>query len=117
MYWLPVTAGYAAAPVAGAIGLLFVLGWSLRSYELRGPTSSAGLQPVIAVRDAGLGIGADFYCDLRVLDATGAVIAERQLGSQHPRGGPQLLRDSMQWTSPDTLAFTTRTGAEQLNMR
>jgi hypothetical protein len=116
LWWTPLTVVSAAAPFVLGYALLFGLQRTLGRYELPGPPSPTGLTTILALRDAGLGIGADFYCDVRVLDGNGNVVATRECGSQHPRGGPELLRDSMRWTSPTTLEFTSRDGPERLTV-
>lgn len=116
LWWAPAAIVAATAPLVLGYTLLFGLQRTLRRYELPGPPSPTGLATVLAVSDAGLGIGADFYCNVRVLDGSGNVVATLECGSQYPRGGPQLLRDSMRWTSPRTLEFTSRSGAQRLDV-
>ncbi len=114
--WVRATIATAGAPFSIAFVAATVLHAVLRTQELVGPTSPDGLTSIVAVRDAGLGWGADFYCDVRVLDADGRVVAEWKGGSQWPRSGPPQLRNSMRWTSPRTLEFTSRSGAHRLDV-
>ena len=87
------------------------------NHRLRGPTSPSGLTVIIDVRDAHCGWSADFYSDVRVLDGSGNVVADwKDTDGQYPSDGPRLMRDSMRWTSPTTLLFTTREGTERITV-
>ena len=88
--------------------------WTDR-YELEGPTAAAGFRVRVSVRDAGLGWSADFRSDVRVVAADGARLLEwKDRHGQGMRGGPEKLRDSMQWTSPRTLTFASASGRVEL---
>ncbi|HEX6811664.1 MAG TPA: hypothetical protein VF384_08590 [Planctomycetota bacterium] len=114
-WWLPAAALLAVAPLPLTRAFLWSLGFV--NHELTGPTSPSGLTAIVVVRDAKPGVSADFYCNVRVLDPAGNVVAEwKDWYGQYPSDGPRLLRNSMRWTSARTLLFTTRSGLEQLNV-
>ncbi len=114
-WWLVIAVACGVASLALQYTLLWTVG--LVDHQLSGPASPSGLSVIVGVRDAHPGLSADFYCDVRVLDANGSVVAAHACGSQDQRDGPELLRDSMRWTSPRTLEFTTRCGPERLILR
>ena len=85
-------------------------------YDLHGPDSPSGLTVIAHVSDCGVGIGSDFYTDIKVLDGDGRIVAEwRDREGQHPRGGPQLLVQSMKWLDGSTLEFKTQ--VERVTLR
>ena len=116
-WWPLVTAALGASSIAIAYCLLWSQG--LVNHELAGPGSPSGLTTTIVVRDAHLGVSADFYTDVRVLDGNGNIVAEwEDLGGWDSRDGPRRFRDSMRWTSPNTLEFRTAEGyTQQLTVR
>ena len=115
-WWPLVTAAFGASSIAIAYCLLWSLG--LVNHQLSGPTSPSGLTTTIAVRDCGLGVSADFYTDVRVLDTHGNIVAEwKDQCGWDSRDGPRRMRDSMRWTSANTLEFRSRDGDQHLTVR
>lgn len=116
-WWPLVTAALGLSSIALAYCLLWSLG--LVNHCLSGPTSPSGLATTIVVRDAYPSLSADFYTDVRVVDARGNIVAEwKDPWGWGSMNGPRLLRDSMRWTTPNTLAFRTGYGQfEQLTVR
>lgn len=116
-WWPLVTAVLGASSIAVAYCLLWSLG--LVNHSLSGPRSPSGLATTIVVRDAWPSLSADFYTDVLVVDTSGNIVAEwKDPWGWGSRNGPRLLRDSMHWTSPDTLAFRTGYGRfEHLTVR
>lgn len=118
MPWWPLVT---AALGASSIAIAYCLQWSLGllDHQLGGPISPSGLTATILVRDCGLGWSADFYTDVRVLDTHGNIVAEwKDLGGWDSRDGPRRMRDSMRWTSANTLEFQTGEGyPQQLTVR
>ena len=117
MPWWPLaTAVLGGSSFAIAYCLLWSLG--LVDHRLSGPTSPSGLTTIIVVRDAHLGWSADFYTDVRVLDTSGNIVAQwEDQGGWGSRDGPRRLRESMRWTSPNTLEFRTSYGDQHLTVR
>jgi hypothetical protein len=56
-------------------------------------------------------------CNVRVLDSNGTILAEWRDAEGQLSGGPERLRDSMQWTAPDRLGFETVRGPVELTIR
>jgi hypothetical protein len=118
----PIRAGlltltFTIAPTVIAFGALVAVEARYGSYGLDGPDSPAGHHVHLSVRNC-LGIGADFYTDVRVVDANGATLAEwRDRQGQVEWGGAEQLRDSMRWRDARVLEFTTRSGAERLELK
>ena len=104
-----------------SIGIAYCLLWSLGlvNHRLSGPTSPSGMATTIVVRDAWPSLSADFYTDVRVVDTSGNIVAEwKDPWGWGSRNGPRLMRDSMSWTSANTLAFRTGYGQfEHLTVR
>lgn len=116
--WLPWTLVFATAPVAIAAATLDVVHSACRQYECNGPSSSSGWQSIVSVHDAGFGVGADFYSDVKILGRDGTLLAEwRDPHGWGCRAGPRRQLESMRWTGPDELEFESAAGKVQLLAR
>jgi len=80
-----------------------------RSRTLRhGPESPAGYTVLIECKDAGFGPGADYLAHIAIKDTSGEVVARwNDPSGQKSIDGLERLIDSMTWTSPRSLGFTS----------
>jgi hypothetical protein len=116
--WIRDAIAVAAAPFALCVATVVVLSLVLNEYELKGPTSQDGLTPVVAVRNAWGDFLPEFNSDVRVVDAAGATVATWvDHDGWQDRSGPERQRDSMRWTAPHELEFTTKAGVVKLSVR
>jgi len=74
-----------------------------------GPESPAGGYTVlIECKDAGFGPGADYLAHIAIKDTSGEVVARwNDPSGQKSIDGLERLIDSMTWTSPRSLGFTS----------
>jgi len=88
-------------------GILFFC-YNSRSADLDGPVSKEGLYVRAHVSDMSFGPGADYYVDLRILDASGKerIQWEDREGQQSWEGVENLMK-SMRWTSASSFEFQT----------
>lgn len=103
--------------LVAAVGTLIVAAvWSSTPYELKGPESRSGVKSVVHVSQAGFHWGADFYCDVVLLDASGREVAKwNDPNGQGSARGARALHQSMRWSS-ETLLFEDIIGRNQLRV-
>ena len=94
--------------IAIAIGTLAVFLYQRASMNRRGPDSPGGDSVTIHCRDAGIGPGADYYADVSIKDSSGNLIAQwKDTDGQESKAGFHRMVESMEWTSPEALRFTS----------